>query len=138
MEKIKVMIINDSSAIQIFLEQIINSFIDCEIINLSSNGHIALISLKHKKPDVIILDLEMPQIDGLTFLEKINGTYDIPVIIMSAYAKHGSAILDEALKIGAMDYIAPPSSRNYSEIKHFNTILHSKILKAHLTTVTKS
>ena len=132
------MIINDSRAVQIFLEQIINSFIDCEITNFSSNGQIALISLKHKKPDVIILDLEMPQIDGLTFLEKIRGIYDIPVIIMSAYAKHGSAVLDEALKTGAMDYIAPPSDNNYSKVKHFETILHSKILKAHLLTIAKS
>lgn len=126
------MIINDSRAIQIFLEQIIDSFEDCKVINSSSNGKIALISLQHKKPDIIILDLEMPQIDGLTFLEKIKGNYNIPVIIMSVYAKSGSAILDDAIKSGAVDYIAPPEGFNDLEIKKFKTILRSKITKTKL------
>lgn len=132
LEPTKIMIINDSKAIQIFLEQVIDSFEDCKVINCSSNGKIALISLKHRKPDIIILDLEMPQIDGITFLEKIKNVYNIPVIVMSIYAKNGSAMLDDAIKAGAIDYIAPPKNNTDSETKKFKTILRLKIAKAKL------
>ena len=135
MEQTKIMIINDSKAIQIFLEKMINSFSDCKVINSSSNGKLALISLKYRIPDVIILDLEMPQIDGLTFLEKIKGIYDIPVIVMSVYAKDGSSILEDAKNVGAIDFMAPPSGNEDSEIQKFKTILHSKIMKARLMAI---
>lgn len=132
MEHTKIMIINDSKAIQLFLEGIINSFEDCKVSNCSSNGKLALISLQYQKPDIIILDLEMPQVDGLTFLEKIKGNYNIPVIVMSVYAKNGSAMLEDAIKAGALDYISPPDGNDDLEIGKFKTILRSKIAKAKL------
>lgn len=132
MEHTKIMIINDSKAIQIFLKKIIDSFEDCKVINCSSNGKLALISLQYQKPDIIILDLEMPQIDGLTFLEKIRGIDNISVIVMSVYAKNGSAILEDAINAGALDYISPPDGNDDLEIKKFKTILRSKIAKAKL------
>ena len=134
-ELTKIMIINDSKAIQIFLEKIIDSFEDCKVVNCSSNGKLALISLKFRKPDIIILDLEMPQIDGLTFLEKIKGNYNIPVIVMSVYAKNGSAILEDVIKAGALDFIAPPDGNSDLEIKKFKTVLRSKIAKAKLARI---
>ena len=132
MDEIKIMIINDSMAIRLYLEEVVNSFEDCKVINSSSNGKIALIHLKRLKPDIILLDLEMPQIDGLTFLEKIRGTYNIPVIVMSVYANDGSAVLDDAIKAGAVDYIAPPTDYSELQKRKFKTTLRSKISKAKL------
>ena len=132
MDEVKIMIINDSMAIRLYLEEVINSFEDCKVINSSSNGKIALLYLKRTKPDIILLDLEMPQIDGLTFLENINGEYNIPVIVMSVYAKDDSAVLDDAIKAGAVDYIAPPIDDTELQKRKFKTTLRSKISKAKL------
>jgi len=89
MQKTSIMIINDSSSMRLFLEDGVKSFADFEIIGSHFDGSIALDSLKSKKSDVILLDLEMPNLDGLTFLEKLPEIQKCPTIIVSNYAKDG-------------------------------------------------
>lgn len=132
MEKIKIMIINDSLAMQTYLKETIGSFPDCEIINCSSDGKIALLVLKHKKPDVILLDLEMPRLDGLSFLEEMSRISMTPAIIMSVYAKEESQVLSDAINAGAVSYIAPPEDDSHKEHVRFKAKLHANIIKANL------
>ncbi|MCH7967309.1 MAG: response regulator [Thaumarchaeota archaeon] len=132
MPKIKIMIINDSRAMRLFLEDMIKSYADCEIIGSYFDGNIALDSLKFKKPDVIILDLEMPRMDGLTFLERLLDNEKFSTIIVSIYAKDSSELVNDAMVLGAVDSLIPPSSNAKEEFEKFRNILHHKITKASL------
>ena len=126
------MIINDSMAMRLFLEDMIKSYADCEIIGSYNDGNIALNYLKFKKPDVIILDLEMPHLDGLTFLERLSDNEKIPTIIVSNYVKDGSKLVNDAMVLGAVDSLTSPLSNTSEEFEKFRNILHHKIIKASL------
>lgn len=126
------MIINDSRTMRLFLEDIIKSYSDCEIMRSHFDGNSALNYLKFKKPDVIILDLEMPNIDGLTFLEMLPDNEKIPTIIISSYVKDNSKLITDAIDLGAIDSLAPPSSNTKEEFEKFRNIFHHKIIKASL------
>ena len=130
--KNKVMIVNDSSAIRKYLSEIILSFGDCEICGSFSLGTVALEYMKRKKPDIIILDLEMPLMDGLTFLENLPKDNKIPVIIMSVYVNEQTKILQIAMDLGATESIALPKNTSEDEMIKFSTNLHSKIIKSSL------
>ncbi len=133
MPKMKIMIINDSRAMRLFLEDVIKSYTDCEVIGSYFDGNIALDSLKFKKPDVMILDLEMPRMDGLTFLERLPNNEKFPTIIVSSYAKDSSELVHDAMVLGAVDSLAPPPSNTKEEFEKFRNILHHKITKAAFT-----
>lgn len=132
MQKIRVMIVNDSRFMKLLLEDMLKSFNDCEITRSSSDGNIALNSLKSQKPDVIILDLEMPHMDGLTFLEILSESERIPTIIVSNYAKNDSEIVHDAMNLGALDSLEPPQNNTKEEFEKFKKLLHHKIVKASL------
>jgi len=132
MTKIEVLIINDSRTMRVFLENIIKSFPDCKLLNSSLNGESAIRHIQIKKPDVILLDLEMPHMDGLTFLEMLPENERIPTIIISNYAKDDSDIISDAMNLGAIDSLLPPSSMKDEVIREFSMNLHHKIMKASL------
>jgi len=127
------MIVNDSRAMRVFLEDVVKSCTDCEVIGSYFNGEIALNSLNRKKPDVIILDLEMPHMDGLTFLERLSDNEKIPTIIVSAYVNDdNSKLVNDAIALGAVDSVRPPASNTKEEFEKFRNTLHHKITKASL------
>ncbi|MFQ5496265.1 MAG: response regulator [Nitrosopumilus sp.] len=125
------MIINDSRAMRQFLEDIVNSYDDCEIMGSYFDATVALDDLKIKRPDVILLDLEMPKMDGITFLDKLkNKKY--PTIVVSNYASDGSEIVNDALALGAVDSLKPPPSNSKKDFEDFKNLLHHKLAKASL------
>lgn len=132
MQKTSVMIINDSRSMRLFLEEAIKSFADFEIIGSYFDGNLALDALKTKKPDVILLDLEMPNMDGLTFLEKLSQDQKYPIIILSNYAIDGSEMINQAIDLGAVSSLVPPSSNKKEDLEKFKNILHHRITIASL------
>ena len=132
MAKMKIMIINDSRAMRLFLENMIKSYADCDIIGSCDNGNVALNQLKLKKPDVIILDLEMPKMDVLTFLEKLSYDKKFPTIIVSSYVRDSSELVNDAMALGAVDSLMLPSSDTPEKFEKFRNNLHHKIIKASL------
>ncbi len=132
MTKTKIMIINDSRAMRLFLENIIESYADFDIIDSCDNGNVALNHLKFKKPDVIILDLEMPKMDGLTFLEKLSYNEKFPTIIVSNYVRDSSELVNDAMVLGAVDSLMLPSSNTPEKFEEFRNNIHHKIIKASL------
>ena len=107
-EKIKVLIVDDSAAVRSALCSIIESAPDLEVFGIASDPYVAAQKMRINLPDVIFLDIEMPRMDGLTFLRKIMSQRPIPVVICSTLTEQGSQKFMEALEAGAVEAIAKP------------------------------
>jgi len=106
--KIKVLIVDDSASVRQVLKEILESDPQIEVIAVAPDPYVAVERIKKETPDVITLDIEMPRMDGLTFLEKIMSQHPIPVVICSTLAGEGSDSALAALEKGAIDIIAKP------------------------------
>jgi len=107
-KKTKVLIIDDSALVRQTLSAIINSSSENEVIATAADPYIAVEKMKQQKPDVITLDIQMPQMDGLTFLKKLMNQHPIPVVVVSGIAQHNSDTAIEAYKLGAISVIEKP------------------------------
>ena len=101
--KTKVMVIDDSALVRKVLRQWINSQSDMEVIGVAADPYIAVEKIRAQKPDVITLDIEMPRMDGLTFLRKLMEQHPVPVIIVSSLSRKGSDVAMKALEYGAVE-----------------------------------
>jgi two-component system chemotaxis response regulator CheB len=108
MSKIKVMIVDDSAVVRQTLEEIISSDPRMEVIATASDPFMAADKLRQHVPDVITLDVEMPRMDGITFLQKLMSQHPIPVVICSSLAERGSETTLKALEYGAVEIITKP------------------------------
>jgi two-component system chemotaxis response regulator CheB len=108
MTKIKVMIVDDSAVVRQTLQEIFDADPELEVVATAQDPYVAVEKLKHVVPDVITLDVEMPRMDGVTFLKKIMSQHPIPVIICSSLVGEGSETLMRALEAGAVDIIKKP------------------------------
>jgi two-component system, chemotaxis family, protein-glutamate methylesterase/glutaminase len=108
MKKIKVLIIDDSALVRQTLCDILSSDPDIEVIGSAADPIIAAERMRSVIPDVITLDVEMPRMDGLTFLQKLMSQHPIPVVMCSSLAESGSETALKALEYGAVDIITKP------------------------------
>lgn len=107
--KIRVLIVDDSAIVRKILTETLASEPDIEVAGTSPDPIVALEKIKRLKPDVLTLDVEMPRMDGLTFLKQLMRTQPMPVILISSLAQSSVDIALEALKHGAVDVLAKPS-----------------------------
>ncbi|MBE7733195.1 protein-glutamate methylesterase/protein-glutamine glutaminase [Devosia faecipullorum] len=107
-EKIQVLIVDDSASVRTTLSDIISADPDLEVMATASDPYVAVERIRQQVPDVIFLDIELPRMDGLTFLRKIMSQRPIPVVICSSLAQAGSETLMQALEAGAVDVVAKP------------------------------
>lgn len=108
MPRIKVLLVDDSAAVRHMLTEILSSDSDLEVIGAASNAYAAVRHIEQLKPDVILLDIEMPRMDGLTFLEKLMRQHPMPVVMCSSLTVAGSQTALLALEMGAVDIIEKP------------------------------
>jgi two-component system, chemotaxis family, protein-glutamate methylesterase/glutaminase len=108
MEKIKVLIVDDSAVVRQALEKTLSSDSAIEVVGLASDPYIAAKKMQQVEPDVITLDVEMPRMDGITFLQKLMAQHPIPVVLCSSLAGKGSETAIKALESGAVDIIHKP------------------------------
>lgn len=108
MEKIKVLIVDDSALVRQTLESILSSDPMIEIVGVAADPYIAVERIKECTPDVITLDIEMPRMDGLTFLKKLMSQHPIPVVIISTLTQKGTDSALLALEYGAVEIYAKP------------------------------
>lgn len=108
-KKIKVLIIDDSAIVRQTLTEILSSDQGIEVIGTASDPYIAAKKMKEKAPDVITLDVEMPRMDGITFLQKIMNQHPIPVVICSSLAVNRSETTVKLLEYGAVEIIQKPT-----------------------------
>ena len=106
--KIRVLIVDDSASVRMTLSEIIASDPDLEVMATAADPYVAVERIRQEVPDVMFLDIEMPRMDGLTFLRKIMSQRPIPVVICSSLAEAGSDSLMQALEAGAVDVVAKP------------------------------
>lgn len=106
--KIQVLIVDDSASVRTTLSDIISADPDLEVMATAADPYVAVERIRQQVPDVIFLDIELPRMDGLTFLRKIMSQRPIPVVICSSLAQAGSDTLMQALEAGAVDVVAKP------------------------------
>ncbi len=104
----KVLIVDDSSLMRQLLTEILSSDPELEVIGTAGDPFIAREKIKALSPDVLTLDIEMPRMDGLTFLEKLMRGHPMPVVMISSLTERGAETTLRALSLGAVDYVSKP------------------------------
>ncbi|MCD4650604.1 MAG: chemotaxis response regulator protein-glutamate methylesterase [Candidatus Cloacimonetes bacterium] len=135
MNPIRVIIVDDSAVVRRSLKQIIDAEPDMEVVGTAPDPYQARDKLVKLKPDVITLDIEMPKMDGITFLGKLMHYMPIPTIIVSSVTKRGCEVSLHALELGAVEVVPKPSEA-YS-IESIETVLIQAIRSASRATVRK-
>jgi two-component system chemotaxis response regulator CheB len=111
MVKIRILIIDDSVVVRRMVVDMLSSDPALEVAGTAPNGRIALAKLPHVNPDLVLLDVEMPEMDGLETLAALRKTHPrLPVIMFSRFTKRGTSVTLEALTLGASDYVTMPES----------------------------
>ncbi len=108
MQKIKVLCVDDSALIRSLMTEIINGQPDMTVVATAPDPLVARELIKQHNPDVLTLDVEMPRMDGLDFLEKLMRLRPMPVVMVSSLTERGSEITLRALELGAVDFVTKP------------------------------
>lgn len=106
--KTRVLVIDDSALIRQLLTELINRFDDMEVIGTAPDPLIAREMIRNLNPDVLTLDVEMPRMDGLDFLERLMRLRPMPVVMVSTLTEQGSSTTLRALELGAVDFVTKP------------------------------
>lgn len=109
MKPVRVLIVDDSAVIRQLLSTLLSADPEIEVVGTAGDPLIARERIKALNPDVVTLDVEMPNMDGLTFLRKIMTLRPMPVIMISSLTQAGAEVTLEALEIGAVDFIGKPT-----------------------------
>jgi two-component system chemotaxis response regulator CheB len=108
MAKLKVLIVDDSALIRSLMTKIVSSQPDMEVVGVAPDPIVARELIKQTNPDVLTLDVEMPRMNGLEFLEKLMRLRPMPVVMVSTLTEKGSEVALKALELGAVDFISKP------------------------------
>lgn len=107
-KKIRVLVVDDSAIVRKVLSDVLNQQPDIEVVGTAPDAFVARDKIVALRPDVLTLDVEMPRMDGLTFLEKLMKHYPLPVIVLSSLTQNSTRAALEALNRGAVDVLAKP------------------------------
>ena len=110
MNKIRVLVVDDSAIVRKIFSEELSKYPDIEVVGTAPDPYVARDKIISLKPDVITLDIEMPRMDGLTFLRKLMKHYPVPTVVVSSLTQKGGKLTLEALDIGAVDVIAKPGA----------------------------
>jgi len=116
---IRVLIVDDSALVRQVLRAVIDSHADLEVVGAAADPYIARELIRTLQPDVLTLDVEMPRMDGLVFLEKLMRLHPLPVLMVSSLTQTGSEATFRALELGAVDFIGKPKLNIARELEHY-------------------
>ncbi len=108
MPPIRVLVVDDSALMRQILCEILRQDVDLDVVGSAPNPYVAWEKIKELKPDVLTLDVEMPRMDGLTFLENLMRVHPMPVVMVSSLTEKGCETTLRALELGAIDYVEKP------------------------------
>jgi len=124
---IKVLVVDDSALVRTLLTEIINKQPDMEVVGTAPDPHVAREKIKALNPDVLTLDVEMPKMDGLAFLERLMRLRPMPVVMISSLTEKSSSITLHALELGAFDFITKPKLDIRNGLQEYAEELTDKI-----------
>jgi two-component system, chemotaxis family, protein-glutamate methylesterase/glutaminase len=136
LNKIRVLVVDDSAIVRKIFSEELSKYPDIEVVGAAPDPYVARDKIVSLKPDVITLDVEMPRMDGLTFLRKLMKHYPVPTVVVSSLTTKGGKLTLEALDIGAVDVIAKPGA-SYS-VGDMSAQLAEKIRGAARAKIVKS
>ncbi|MCO7191131.1 MULTISPECIES: chemotaxis response regulator protein-glutamate methylesterase [unclassified Pseudoalteromonas] len=124
---IKVLIVDDSPSLRAILTAVLEAADDIKVVGAAEDPYQARDMIKQLNPDVLTLDIEMPKMNGLSFLKNLMRLRPMPVIMLSTLTQQGSPATLEALELGAIDFIAKPTSNVAEKLNAYAEKLHQKI-----------
>ncbi|MCF2862508.1 chemotaxis response regulator protein-glutamate methylesterase [Pseudoalteromonas sp. Cnat2-41] len=127
---IRVLIIDDSALIQSLLKEIITDAHDMEVVGCASDPYQAREMIKQLNPDVLTLDIEMPKMDGISFLKNLMRLRPMPVVMISTLTQQGAPITLEALELGAVDFVAKPTNNVRAQMQAYAGSVQQKVRTA--------
>lgn len=137
MDKIKVLIVDDSALVRQTLVSILETDPQIDIVGVAADPYIAVEKIKECVPDVITLDIEMPRMDGLTFLKKLMSQHPIPVVVISTLTEKGTDSALLALEYGAVEVLAKPKVNTKVALEQSKIELCDKVKAASMVNVKK-
>lgn len=132
---IRVLIVDDSPAIRHILQDLLSGYEDMKVVGTASDPYIAREKIKQLRPDVLTLDIEMPRMSGLAFLERLMRLRPMPVVMVSSLTQRHAETTLRALELGAVDYIAKPKAGSNQSLTEYGEELANKIRAASATDV---
>lgn len=130
MKKIRVLCVDDSALVRSLMVEIINSHDDMEVVAVAPDPIVARDLIKQYNPDVLTLDVEMPRMDGLDFLERLMRLRPMPVVMVSSLTERNSDITLRALELGAVDFVTKPRLGLRDGLIEYSDIIAEKIRAA--------
>lgn len=128
MGKVRVLIVDDSAVIRKFLEKVLTVSGEIEIVGTAADPYIAREKLVQLKPDVMTLDVEMPRMDGITFLDKVMAHFPTRTIVFSSLTKEGSETYLRAMEAGAIEVLEKPSIDVSASLDQISQLLTQRVL----------
>ena len=127
---IRVLIVDDSALVRNVLTQVLSSDPEIEVVGTAPDPFIARDKIKRLNPDVLTLDIEMPKMDGITFLQNLMRLRPMPVVMVSTLTQHGADATLRALAIGAVDYVGKPQANIGERLGDYAEELINKVKSA--------
>lgn len=128
---IKVLVVDDSAVMRSLLASIINSAADLEVVGMADNPYQARELIKSLNPDVLTLDVEMPQMNGIEFLSRLMRLRPMPVVMISSLTERGSTTTLQALELGAVDFLGKPRAQTDAELADYADDVCDKLRAAY-------
>jgi len=130
MKKVHVLIVDDSAVVRQILREILSSDDGIEVVGTAADPYVAREKIKKLCPDVITLDVEMPKMDGISFLRNLMRLRPMPVIMVSSLTEEGADIALEALGLGAVDYVSKPKEDIAENLAEYSQEIIDKVKAA--------
>jgi len=128
--RIRVLVVDDSALVRSLLSDILSADAGIEVVGVAGDAHVERDKIKSLNPDVITLDVEMPKMDGITFLRNLMRLRPMPVVMVSSLTERGADVTLDALSIGAVDYLSKPRIDLAATLKDYGEELIEKIKTA--------
>src|SRR4051795_4692201 len=128
--KLKVLIVDDSALVRRILTELLSADPEVEVVGTASDAYMARDKIKALNPDVITLDVEMPKMDGLTFLRNLMRLRPMPVVMVSSLTERGAAATLAALRLGAIHFVPKPKIDIQDGLEELAAVLVDKVKAA--------
>ena len=127
---IKVLIVDDSALMRQMLTELIERHDDLKVVGSAQDPYIAREKIKALNPDVLTLDVEMPRMDGLTFLERLMRLHPMPVVMVSSLTEKNAHTTFRALELGAVDFVTKPAANTQENLARYGDMIAEKLRAA--------